>query len=259
MPLKENEKDIWDDFWSRYDFSGGRDADVIRQELSSVRWKKIQKRINGYFGKLKGLEVVEIGSGRGEAAVAMALGGASVTLVDYSQTALDKAGDLFDHMGQTASFIKADIFDLPGDLLQRFDISMSFGLAEHFDYPSRRDVFKIHADLLKPSGASFIAVPNAYCLPYRFFMLVSTILGYRHGFEKPFSRAELKRLAASAGFGAYEIVGSSFIRDTCNFLFIRYICHLTRWKIRIDTTKIEIPSPFDDYFGYSLVAIGKKS
>jgi len=253
-------KDIWDSFWEKYDFGVKKDRQFIRQELSSIRWKKIEDRIVGRYGSLKGLHVIEIGSGRGEVSVLMALKGANITLIDYSEIALDKAKTLFKNMGVRANFIHADIRNIAKDLLNSFDISMSFGLVEHFDYPLRRDVVKIHADLLKPGGISFIAVPNAYCLPYRFFMKLSEMLGYSsEGLEIPFSRAELKKIAISVGFETYEIVGSSLIRDSLYFLFIRYISHLTKWRLIIDLSSFEIPSFFDDYFGYSLVLVGAKT
>lgn len=253
-------KDIWDNFWSKYKFGVKEDRQIIRQELFSVRWKKIEERIISKYGSLKGLNIVEIGSGRGEVSAVMALKGASITLIDYSDIALDKAKALFKNIGVKANFINADIMDIPQNLFNGFDISMSFGLVEHFDYPLRRDIVKIHTDLLKPDGISFIAVPNAYCLPYRFFMMLSQILGYSsEELEIPFSRSELNKIAVSAGFKSHEIIGSSFIRDSFYFLFARYVSHLTKWKVIIDTSGFEISSIFDDYFGYSLVLIGTKT
>lgn len=257
----KGDKDIWDSFWKKYNFGVKEDKQIIRQELSSIRWKKIEKRVISKYGSLNGLNVIEIGSGRGEVSTLMALKGANITLIDYSEIALDKARALFKNIGIKANFINADIKNIPRNLLNTFDISMSFGLVEHFDYPLRRDVVKIHADLLKPDGISFIAVPNVYCLPYRFFMKLSQILGYSSegGLEIPFSRLELKKIAVSAGFKTYEIVGSSFIRDSLYFLFTKYISHLTGWKLIIDISGFEIPSIFDNYFGYSLVLVGAKT
>ncbi|UCC94464.1 MAG: class I SAM-dependent methyltransferase [Candidatus Omnitrophota bacterium] len=252
-------KEIWDNFWDKYKFSTKEDKSIIRQEAHSVRWKKIEKKIVNRHGSFKELDVAEIGSGRGEVSALMAQRGANVTLIDYSEVALGKAKELFNNIGVNANFLKADIRDIPKHLLNSFDVSMSFGLVEHFDYPLRRDMVKLHGDLLKPGGISFIAVPNTWCVPYRFFMKLSKMLGYcSEGFEVPFSRSELKKIAVSAGFGPYEIVGSSLIRDSVYFLFSRYISHLAKWKLIIDTSVFEIPSVFDDYLGYSLVLIGFK-
>jgi len=256
----DNHKAIWDSFWRKYKFGVKEDEQIIRQESASVRWNKIERRILNKYGSFKGLNVVEIGSGRGEVSAVMATKGANITLIDYSEIALDKARVLFKNTGVEANFLIADIRNFPKRLLNSFDISMSFGLVEHFDYPLREDVVKLHTDLLKPNGISFIGVPNVYCLPYRFFMKLSEILGYSsEGAEIPFSRSELRKIASSAGFKTYEIKGSSFIRDSVYFLFSRYISHLTKWRLIIDISPFEISSIFDDYFGYSLVLIGTKS
>jgi len=257
--MKES-KAVWDNFWSKYQFQAKQNQQIIRQELSSVRWKKMEERIIRRYGSWNGLNVAEIGSGRGEVSAIMALKGACVTLIDYSEIALDKARVLFKDIGAQAKFVNADIMHISKTLLNTFDITMSFGLAEHFNYPLRSDVIKIHANLLKSDGISFIAVPNVNCLPYRLFMKLSQILGYSsQGLEIPFSRSELKKIAISTGFKTYEIIGSSFIRDTFYFLFSRYISHLTKWRLIIDTGVFEIPSFLDNYFGYSLVLIGAKT
>jgi hypothetical protein len=148
---------------------------------------------------------------------------------------------------------------MPENLFGSFDISMSFGLVEHFTYPQRLQVLKLHSGLIKSGGIAFVAAPNANCWPYRLFMVLSNILGY--SFEKreiPFTRAEFKKNALPAGFNQFEIVGSSFIRDSAYFLFAKYISHLAKWKLILDITFLEIPTFFDDYFGYSLVFIGSK-
>jgi 2-polyprenyl-3-methyl-5-hydroxy-6-metoxy-1,4-benzoquinol methylase len=256
----EGGKNIWDDFWSKYKFEVGQDKQIIKQELSSVRWKKIEKKIISCYGTFKDLNIIEIGSGRGEVAAVMALKGARLSLLDYSQVALDKARILFNILGISATFINADAFNIPRNLLNSFDISMSFGLAEHFDYPLRQEIVRMHFNLLKPRGISFVAVPNKFCLPYRFFMKLSCILGYpSEGMEIPFSRSELGKIANALGFAKYEIVGSSFLRDSVYFLLTRYVSHLTKWRYIMDTSIFEMPTILDDYLGYSLVLMAKKN
>lgn len=257
--VMEVAKNNWDNFWNKYKFNNNQDQAIIHQEALSVRWKKIEKIVLNRFGSFKDLKVIEIGSGRGEVLSLMALRGAQITLLDYSQIALGKAKTFLDNIGVKANLIKADIFDIPRDLPCTFDISMSFGLAEHFRYPQREEVIKIHANLLRPGGVSFIGVPNKFCLPYRFFMKLCDILGYKsEDIEIPFSRSELRAIAKCAEFKNYEITGSSFIRDSFYFLFSRYISHLTGWRVIVDISILEIPTILDDYLGYSLVLAGFK-
>lgn len=82
-------KSTWDNFWER---KGDLDiAKVINNELLSVRWRKIEKRVIEQFGDFKNLEIIEIGCGAGTVSMLMALRGANITLLDLSRTALDTA------------------------------------------------------------------------------------------------------------------------------------------------------------------------
>jgi 2-polyprenyl-3-methyl-5-hydroxy-6-metoxy-1,4-benzoquinol methylase len=249
---------VWEEFWKKYSFDTTLDRRIVSQELLSLRFRKIKKKLTQKFPGIEGLSVIEIGSGRGEVSAALALNGAKVTLIDNSGSALDKAKVFFSNIGAQADFIKADIFKIPPRLLNSFDISMSFGLAEHFNYPQRLEVIKIHKELLKPEGISLIGVPNKYCFPYRFFMVLAKLLGYAlKEIEIPYSPAELKSIAAQAGFSSYNVAGSSFLRDSVYFLCTRYISHLSHWKLILDTSPFEIPLVFDDFLGYSLVLMGE--
>ncbi len=252
------QKELWNGFWEKFKFGTREDKKVIQQELSSLRWKKIERKIIDKYSSFKGLKVIEVGSGRGEISAIMALKGADITLLDYSEQALGEARSLFARLGLEANYIKCDVMNVSGNVLNKFDISMSFGLAEHFAYPQRQTVFDIHARLLNNKGVSFISVPNIYCLPYRIFMGLSKMLGYCSIGEVPFSRLELKNIASLSSFKSFEIVGSSLIRDSVYFLLARFISHLSKWKVMLGTTKFEIPSILDDYFGYSLIFIGYK-
>jgi 2-polyprenyl-3-methyl-5-hydroxy-6-metoxy-1,4-benzoquinol methylase len=256
----QEHKKIWDDFWRETNLSSSYDRSVLRQELASIRWKKIENNILAKYGSFKGLRVIEVGSGRGEIASLMAIKGARVSLLDYSSIALERAQALFKNLELDADFIIADAMDIPKELLGKFDISISFGLAEHFTYPQRKTVFQVHRDLLNNRGSSFVEVPNKYCLPYIIFKKLAQFLGYWSvGLEIPFSRLELKRIADLAGFKTYEIVGSSFLRDSVYFLIIRFISHLTKWRIIVDTSCFEIASIMDNYLGHSLILIGSKT
>lgn len=253
-------KKIWDDFWKATNLSLSYDRAILRQEFASIRWKKIENNILDKYGSFKGLRVIEVGSGRGEISSLMAIKGARVSLLDYSSIALERARTLFKNLGLDADFIIADAMNVPKELLGKFDISMSFGLAEHFTYPQRKTIFQVHRDLLNNRGSSFVEVPNKYCLPYIIFKKLAQFLGYWSvGLEIPFSRSELKKNAILTGFKNYEVVGSSFLRDSVYFLFARFISHLTRRKIIVDTSSFEIASIFDNYLGRSLVLIGSKT
>lgn len=255
-----DQKQVWDDFWKATNLNSNHDRVILRQELASLRWKKIEDNILAKYGSFQGLKVIEVGSGRGEIASLMALRGARVSLLDYSTIALEKAGILFKNLGLDADFILADVMNIPEELMGKFDISMSFGLAEHFTYPERKTIFQIHRDLLNNKGCCFVEVPNKYCAPYIIFKKLAQFLGHWSTAEEiPFSRSELKKNASFSGFKNYKVVGSSFLRDTIYFLFVRFISYLAKQKIIVNTSFFEIPSIFDNYFGRSLVLMASKN
>jgi 2-polyprenyl-3-methyl-5-hydroxy-6-metoxy-1,4-benzoquinol methylase len=260
----KNDRQIWDDIWKEIKANISEDKLMVQREISSIRWQKIEKRVIDKYHSFNGLDVIEIGAGRGENSLLMSLRGANVTLLDYSETALEKAKLLFSNFNCKAQFIKADALNIPPNLLNKFDVSMSFGLAEHFTYPQRQQIINSHYILLKQGGLSFISVPNAFCFPYRLAQMALRLFHKFQLLEIPFTRSELRKIAHSIGYQPYEIVGSSFFTAIDEFL-IRNAMHFVAKRIgiksslkRSDNIKEEKETIFDDYLGYSLILIGYK-
>src|SRR5215210_4242609 len=122
----EQEAD-WEALWQELD-----DTEDLEANERSLRWRVQKDLVRDHFGSLSGLKVIEIGAGRSTSALAYARGGASATVVDYSPTALEQSKERFRGFGLDVDAVEADVFDLPEELLGRFDIAMSFGLCEHF-------------------------------------------------------------------------------------------------------------------------------
>lgn len=192
-----NNKQIWDEIWKKAKIDAYEDKFMIQRETHSLRWKKIEKGVLSKYRSFKGLDVIEIGAGRGENSLLMSLRGADVTLLDYSESALEKAKLLFSNFNCRAQFIKADAFNMPHNLLNKFDISMSFGLAEHFNYPQRQQIINSHYILLKRGGVSFISVPNAFCFPYRLAQMALRMFHKCQLLEIPFTHSELRKITCS--------------------------------------------------------------
>jgi 2-polyprenyl-3-methyl-5-hydroxy-6-metoxy-1,4-benzoquinol methylase len=262
----KDSRNIWNDIWQNVDIDADEDSLTIQRELSSISWQKIESIVAKTFKSFSGIEVIELGSGRGEHALLMALQGAQVTLCDYSDAALEKAEMLFSRFNCEAKYVKADIFYLPSSLKERFDISMSFGLAEHFKYPQRQQIFQAHYFPLKEKGLSFISVPNAFCLSYRLSQIMLMALHKFPFLEIPFTRSELRKNIQAAGYESQQIIGSSFIaafdyfilQNAANFINKR-ICRRPCGKPPNKKITKEKSTFFDDYLGYALVAVGYKN
>lgn len=146
----KNQKELWDNSWNRT-----IEKDAIRnaeKERTSSRFQLICSILKRELGGIRGIEVVEIGSGMGLNSLALALLGAKITLVDYSEIALKNAAALFQHYGLHPTLINSNIFELDESFRSKFDVCVSFGLAEHFVGEQREKVFRVHYDLLVRGG-----------------------------------------------------------------------------------------------------------
>jgi SAM-dependent methyltransferase len=171
-------------------------ADAPDIEARTLRWQAQEALVLERFGSFEGLDVVEIGAGRGLNALLFALRGARVTLVDRTEVALEQARWLFGRHGVEFTPVIADALALPKRAKGCFDVAMSYGLCEHFLGRRRRRIVGVHLDLLRYGGLALIGVPNRLCPPYRLWKAVLTRRGtWPLGTEEPFTVSELEQLA----------------------------------------------------------------
>lgn len=186
----------WDRLWAQQEAS---DED-LHYELGGLRFRTQRQLVASRFGSFEGLEVIEIGAGQGTNALMYALLGARATVLDRSRVALEHSRQRFAEHGLELTAVEADLFDLPAELRDRFDVSMSFGVCEHFLDHRRQRAVAAHVELLKPGGLAVVNVPNRLSLLYRIWMGLEKRRGtWQLGTEVPFSGAELSDLAKLAG------------------------------------------------------------
>ncbi len=208
--MEKGEQEVWDTFWDAESFK--EDLIMLQRVANSVIWERLDKLVVRRFGSFDGLEVLEIGSGVGIYSSLMVGKGARVTLLDYSEAALRRSRAFYKRRGLPARFVKEDALSLPASLLGKFDVSMSFGLAEHFYKQDRVRIIKSHLDALKESGLSIVSVPNRINFPYRLFKLVAERTGmWRIGREEPYSRYELGQICKYLGVRDYGFFGDSLL------------------------------------------------
>ena len=186
----------WQRQWEREPL----DLAAPEAEACTPRWRAQVELVRARFGGFDGLCVVELGAGRGMNGLLYAQRGARVTLVDNLDLPLEQAKRLFDANGADAELRVADVFELPDDLRGTFDVSMSFGLCEHFLGERRLAVVRAHLDVLRPGGLALIGVPNRHAPVYRLWTALLMRRGtWPLGTEVPFSAHELRTLAERAG------------------------------------------------------------
>ncbi|MFX0202003.1 MAG: class I SAM-dependent methyltransferase [Candidatus Hodarchaeota archaeon] len=271
VPVNHNHEDnkVWQRYWKEADQEEA--IKRIKDAMKASRWwQKIAYMAKNYFGRIKGLNIVEIGAGAGEMSAKMALSGASCTLCDYSPNAIEFSREIFSELHLEADFQVIDAFNLPEQLLKKFDVAMSFGLVEHFKKQRREKIISAHNLLLKPNGLAIINSPNAWCFPYRIEKFVRQLTHtWRFGEEFPFSPIGLKKIARKCNLEPLEVWGWSFygsleerLIKRMRFLFLNlWYNHSIRRCDRIYPVRRFLkvkPSVLDPYFGDTITLFARK-
>lgn len=219
-------------------------------EERTPRWRAQERIVRGRLGGFDGLRAIEIGAGRGLNGLLYARHGAQVTLLDESALALEQARELYAAHGVRFEPVEADVFELPGELRGAFDVSMSFGLCEHFLAERRRAVVASHLELLRPGGIAFLGVPNRRAPAYRLWMAMLKRRGtWPLGTEEPFSAGELAGLARAAGGRPLDPAYGSFLASLVNHGLNQALFKLGRRGLDVPQTRL----PLLDRLAYELL------
>jgi SAM-dependent methyltransferase len=225
-------------------------ASAALREGSTPRWRAQERVIDALFGGFSQLRVIEIGSGRGLNGLLYALRGAAVTLLDQSPLVLRQARELYAEHEVTFDPAVGDVLELPRTLYGRFDVSMSFGLCEHFVGDERAAVVRAHLELVRPGGVALLGVPNRLAPFYRLWMAVLRARGtWPLGTEVPFSPRELATLARRAGGEPLHPAYGSFVASAVGHGLNQLLFKLDRRGVAIPQARI----PLLDRFAYELL------
>ncbi len=204
---------VWDRIWSQPP-SAEKDATLLARELRSRRWSLITARLTREFGSLKGLRTIELGSGRGDLSVLLAQRGARVTLLDVNDSALSRARSRLEGLGLSADYVKGDLLAPDASWSSKFDVSLSSGVIEHFRGAERAEAVRAHHTALRTGGLAVVAVPYAWCVPYRIWKCYLELRSWwPYGMEIPYSRRELRKCARRVGFENAETWTMGFLQS----------------------------------------------
>lgn len=238
---------IWDNFWK----NKGENIEWGKNEvLNSKSLNNLLNFILDYYKKenLKGLDLIELGSGMGLTSYFFAKKGGNVTLLDNSKKVKNLIKSYFENVKYT--FILNDLFDY--SLNKKYDLVTSFGLCEHFIKKRRKEVLQKHIDLLKKKGIAIISVPYKFGIFYRIGKFFAELTGFwDFGLEIPFSKKELIGFAQHNNL-RYKIIMGGFWSSAYD-LFVRKPLKVLKIhsKRRFDGTK----SIFDKYFGSAIIIV----
>src|SRR5690554_2647878 len=124
---QRNTAELWDSVWTRAP-SVDKDLYAVAKEERLIRWQRMEAKVLERFAGFEDLSVIELGAGRGTNAVLMAGRGAHVSVLDYSEIALQRSRRVFENLELPVELVLQDALDLSPALLGKHDVSMSFGL-----------------------------------------------------------------------------------------------------------------------------------
>lgn len=84
--------------------------------------------------------------------------GFQVSGIDYSPNGCEQTRLMLEREEVLGEVYCCDIFSIPDDLVERFDVVVSFGLIEHFS--NTTEIVAALSRLIKPGGLIFTNVPN---------------------------------------------------------------------------------------------------
>lgn len=198
---------------------------LFNEHLAPLAGKRIFK--TDLWDEAKNTRILRWAAGRG----ARAHG------IDLSLPIAERAASAFRRRGLHLAAVGADVRALPyADA--SFDAIYSMGTIEHFDETEEAvaEIFRV----LRPGGRALIGVPNRrdpFLRPLMVALLYRLGL-YGYGFEKCYSRKQLRRMCEDAGFEVVAETGILFIpgwlrmADLAATVWWRPLHHLTGLAVR---------------------------
>lgn len=147
----------WDNNWSKVEFPKIFDANDRRLD------NYVNIQLHDFFKNIlkdkNDFSVLEIGCANSIWPIYFhKYFNADVYGLDYSEVGCEKSRNLLKHYNIPGEIYCADLFSPPADLLQKFDLVVSFGVVEHFEDTSY--CLKSCAAFVKPGGILLTLIPN---------------------------------------------------------------------------------------------------
>lgn len=221
-----NEEVVWNNHWNKmidyyekYDeiFEIRNKWDFHCNEALHNHYKSIVKNF-------RNLKCIECGCGGGYESSLMARDGAEITVLDYSERALEYAKIVSQRIGvlNQIKFVRNDIFDFCPK--EKYNVAWHCGVIEHYQDNEIIRIIKKMMDFTKKGGLIVITVPNLLS-PQSIYWMLKT----GKGSERYISHRKLKMLMEKAGFKYIQIKDLSYWLPS--FLPVK-------WAVKVSKNKL---------------------
>lgn len=206
--IPEREADFHDDWAATEDPAG-----VLVEESFAACTCPENRAVARWLGDVRGLKILELGCGCGEASVYFAKRGAAVTATDVSPGMLQLTERVAAHHGTRVETRVASSDELPfADA--SFDVVYGANVLHHSDLP--RAVAEAHR-VLKPGGRACFWDPVAYNPVINVYRRMATKV--RTEDEHPLRKADL------------DVIRSRFSRVETDFFWLLTLAHFLRFYL----------------------------
>lgn len=181
------------------------DAQPTLEQLTSHDiWGLRRAFLERLFPDVRGLRVLELGSGPAHDSLVFAERGAEVTAVDCSRAGLDLAQAIYTGKGLTIRTVQADAADLPFEDGE-FDIVFNGGVLEHFTDRQLESVLDQMIRVVRPGGTLLAFCPNRYNVFYQSHL--RRVRQHAYDFERAFTAHELRERLRARGLSGVHLSG----------------------------------------------------
>lgn len=178
-------KEVWDNYWKSQCVI---DKDIFKHYASYLTFRIIKREIGNFEAK----KVLEIGGGSGKTSLIMALLGASVTIVDINESALDFSRRIAKQYGieHKIKYVIDNALNLRR-VDDDYDLVWSGGLLEHFESHEQKSILRKHIRVCRNGGKVIILVPHRKAFLYYITKIIAQRLKtWPYGPEEPLERED---------------------------------------------------------------------
>jgi len=234
-------------------------ADLICNRAPWAQSQHFFTTLQREAGLVPGSRLLDAGCATGQLGFAAAIyGGAHVTLLDYSQEALNFAKAVAQELRARGlkfevTFVRDNLESLA--IQEQFDIVTNEGVLEHwFTFEERLRILKEMIKVTKPGGIIIIWVPNIHNPLYRKWIRTNAEVP-----ERAFAIDELRSLFTIAGLDEVKVFPVRAYKSFVHYTFLSRIKWLGGifWLLEMIIPRRMLRG-YLLTFGYQLVAVGRK-